>query len=72
MPIRPFPKNKLGKFRSIIVSAPTGDTVEIRYNDLKLIVQNGQLCFFYESLAGDLIMPIARRSTIDTLFDKEK
>lgn len=69
---RVFPLSYLGILKSITVKAnKTGDTVNINYPDLKLVVQNNQLCWFYESSDGDLIMPIARRNTIDKLFKNE-
>jgi len=69
---RVFPLSCLGILKSITVKAnKTGDTVDINYPDLKLIVQNNQLCWFYESSDGDLIMPIARQGTINKLFENE-
>lgn len=68
---RPFPHDKLGILKDITVKTVKNETVDISYQDLKLIVTNGQLCFFYESDDGDLIMPIARKNTIDSLFLKE-
>ena len=69
---RLFPVYSLGILKSITVKAnKTGDTVDINYPDLKLIVQNNQLCWFYESNDGDLIMPIARKGTISKLFENE-
>ena len=64
----PFPHDKLAKFQSIVVSTSKGETVEVNYQDLKLVFQNGQLCFYYESSDGDLLMPIARENTILSLF----
>jgi hypothetical protein len=63
-----FPINSLGILKSVIVKAPTGDTVNIDYPDLKLVTQNNQLCYLYRSNDGDIIIPIARKNTIDKLF----
>lgn len=65
---RNFPHEKLAKFQSIVVSNSKGETVEIDYQDLNLVFQNGQLCFYYESSDGDLLMPIARERTVLSLF----
>jgi len=67
---RSFPIDKLGKLQSIKVRTTDGSNVEIEYQDLKLFMINNQLCWFYESDDGDLIMPIARHTTIDKLFDE--
>ena len=64
----PFPVELLGKSLSLTVKAQSGDTVEIKYQDLKLVIINNQLCYLYESEDGDLLMPIARKSTIKKLF----
>jgi len=63
--IKPFPKNKLGTMLSITLKAPTGDCVEIKYSDLTLRIINGQLCFYYESEDGNLLMPIFRISQLN-------
>lgn len=62
-----FPHDKLAKFQSIVVKTSKGEMIEINYQDLKLIFQNGQLCFLYESANGDLLMPIARVSTLNQI-----
>jgi len=66
----PFPIDMLGRFKSITVKTNSGETVEINYKDLKLVFQNGQICFYYESSDGDLLMPIARENTILSLINK--
>ena len=68
---RLFPTDKLGILNSVIISTRTGDIVEIRYKDLKLVVVNNQLCYLHESDNGDLIMPIARENTIQRLFENK-
>lgn len=57
----------LAKMRSITVETQDGIIVTLNYPHLNLVYQNGQLCFYYESSDGDLIMPIARGTTIDSL-----
>jgi hypothetical protein len=68
----PFPVEKLARMKTLTVSAPAGDTIDIAYPYLKLVVQNGQLCFSYESEDGELLMPIARKSTIDQLYERSR
>lgn len=64
---RKFPLENLGKFQTISVLTNDGQTVEINYQDLKLVNLNGQICFYYQSVDGDLFMPIAREVTIEKL-----
>jgi hypothetical protein len=61
---RSFPIEELGKMVSVSVTDIHGSDIEISYTKLKLIEKNGQLCWFYASEAGNLIMPIARLSKI--------
>lgn len=65
-----FPIEQLAKMRSIIVKTVNGESVEIDYQDLKLITVNNQICWFYESLDGNLIMPICRISTLNKVIEK--
>ncbi len=67
--MRKFDLTRLGKMKNIIVENSDGELVELPYNDLKLVIVNGQLCFNYQD---ELIMPIARQTTISKLFNNEE
>jgi hypothetical protein len=67
---REFPIEKLATFLYITVVSPDGSIIDIEYNDLKLIEINNQLAYSYKSDDGDLIMPIARKGTIEKIFSK--
>lgn len=65
-----FPHHELGKMKSISVLTRDNQTVEIPYQELRLIFRNGQLCHYYESPDGNLLMPIARKSTLKNMMAK--
>jgi hypothetical protein len=71
----PFPKHELAKMKSVNVLDPFDQNIEISYQELKLTLSHGQLCWFYESsngnLFGNLLIPIARMSNIKKLKDDE-
>jgi len=67
----PFPVDKVANLLSITVKTSDGQTVDIRYKDLNLKVVGSQLCMIYESKDGELLMPIARQSTINRLYETE-
>jgi len=68
--MKPFPKEKLARMYAIYTIRDGGGTQSFDYKSLNLIVQNGQLCFYHKE--SNLIMPIARKNTIEALFEKEK
>lgn len=66
-----FPVDKMAKMKAVKVLTSSSQTVDIDYKELSLEVVNGQLCFYYKSEDGDLILPIARKTTIDKLFENK-
>jgi hypothetical protein len=67
----PFPKQELAKMKSVNVLNSSDQNIEISYQELKLTLNHGQLCWFYESSEGNLLIPIARMSNIKKLKDDE-
>jgi hypothetical protein len=64
-----FPSNKVGKMIQLtVIDNTTKSQVDIKYQDLQLVVIGGQLCFKYESPDGDLYMAIARVGTVKRLM----
>lgn len=68
--MKPFPKEKLARMYAIYTILENGGSQSFDYKTLKLKVQNGQLCFHHKQL--DIIMPIARKSTILKLFSEHE
>lgn len=70
---RLFPKDKLARMVKIVAKTDVNDSEieyeigEYYYPELKLVVINNQLCFYSETY--DKYFPIARKSTIDKLFE---
>lgn len=64
--INKFPVDKMARMISITVSYMM-QSIDIDYKDLNLKIIDNQLCFYYKKDDGDLIMPIARLSTIEKL-----
>lgn len=62
-----FPSEKLAKMQSIVVRTIDGSIIILSYQELKLCTVGNQVCWVYKADDGDLIMPIARTSKIDSL-----
>jgi hypothetical protein len=68
--IKTFPNDKIAFMDSISLKTQTGDLVEIKYKDLTLRIINSQICFYYESEDGDLILPIIRVTQLNNYMKK--
>lgn len=68
---RPFPIDRLGKIVSITIKIEEDLEIEVPYPQLKLIEINGQLCWSFDLMDKNFIMPIARLSKIEKVIGKE-